>query len=52
MVQEWTDSELLHRIRNEDKELWSALRELAELYKTNPDQAKSVINQLISWLKK
>lgn len=48
MGKEWTDKELLQRIKQEDQELWVALRELAELNKTDHEKAKSIVNQLIS----
>lgn len=52
MDEKWTDSELLLKIEVENKKLWSALKDLAELHKENPAKAKNVIDQLVLLLKK
>ncbi len=51
MDEKWTDNELLFKIREENKELWSVLKDLAELHKENPAKAKNVIDQLVLLLK-
>lgn len=50
MKENWTDSELLLKIK-EDKELWSALSDLAELYKTDSEKAKGIIEDIICLMK-
>lgn len=43
-----TDSELLLKIREENKELWSILKDLAELYKTDSQKAEMVIEDVVA----
>ncbi len=47
-----TDSELLLKIKHEHKELWDSLIDLAELYKTDAEKAKRIIEEITCHIKK
>ncbi|AWC59306.1 hypothetical protein [Bacillus cytotoxicus] len=51
MDEKWTDSELLLKIKQEDNELWSALIDLAKLYRIDAQKTEMVIEDIVACIR-